>query len=65
MDAVGRGASRGDLQTGDIDDWFATGGSEYEDLVTEGLAPVTHERIAPAREEDLVHRKRMRRRANL
>jgi excisionase family DNA binding protein len=38
----------------DLDDWLATGGSESEDLVTEGLAAVTRERMATAREEDLV-----------
>ncbi len=28
----------------DLDEWLATGGSEYEDLVEEGLAAVTEER---------------------
>ena len=33
----------------DIDEWLATGGSEYEDLVEEGLAAVTAERKAAGR----------------
>jgi excisionase family DNA binding protein len=35
----------------DVDDWFATGGSEGERVVTEGLAAVTRERMAAARDE--------------
>ena len=62
---VKRMARRGDLpasklgrnwrfRKADVDDWLATGGSAYEDLVTEGLAAVTRERMATAREEDLI-----------
>ena len=33
----------------DLDEWLATGGSEYEDLVEEGLAALTNERQAAGR----------------
>jgi excisionase family DNA binding protein len=62
---VKRLARRGDLPAwklgrnwrfsrADIDGWAATGGSDYEARVTEGLAAVTRERMRTAREEDLV-----------
>jgi len=37
-----------------LDRWLAAGGSDYERQVDEGLAAVTRERMATAREEDLI-----------
>ena len=62
---IKRMARRGDLpgwklgrnwrfRKGDLDAWVETGGSDYEDRVTEGLLAVTQERMATAREEDMV-----------
>ena len=38
----------------EIDDWFDAGGTEYERLVDEGLLLAMQERMATAREEDMV-----------
>jgi excisionase family DNA binding protein len=64
-ESIKRMARRGDLpgwklgrnwrfRKSDLGDWVAAGGSDYEDRVAEGLAAVTRERMATAREQDMV-----------